>query len=54
MTLNKTLDDLISAFDKKENLKVKNLAHSLKGGACYVGAGPIFYTAQKMQELYTI
>ena len=39
-------------WDNMEHLKLKDLAHSLKGSSAYVGASRIHYACYFIQELY--
>ena len=38
------------AFDSKNYEKLKQVAHSMKGAAAYVGAGRLHYVCYYMQE----
>ena len=52
MTLSPTLRDIIKHFDQLNYTEVKNLAHTLKGTAGYIGASRLYYQCYYMQLHY--
>ena len=52
MTLESSLTQMITHYDNKDYLKVKEIAHSLKGAVGYVGASRLYYQCYFMQFHY--
>ena len=50
MTLNKTMTDIIDAYDSKNYKSMKDLAYALKGACAYIGASRLHYVCFFMQE----
>ena len=50
IVLNKTMTDIIDAYDSKNYKSMKDLAHALKGACAYIGASRLHYVCFFMQE----
>jgi HPt (histidine-containing phosphotransfer) domain-containing protein len=50
LALNKTMKDMIPAYDNRNYQAMKDLAHSLKGASGYIGASRLHYACYFIQE----